>query len=157
MPGGKPPYYTSVKAMQAKIDEYFESCEGEPLTNKEGEVVYNKSGDAVMVGVKIPTITGLALSLGFASRVSLLEYQGKPEYLNTITRAKSRVEEYVESRLYDRDGARGAEFSLKCNFKWRNEAEASERALKVITVEDLTPLSKMINSEEQEKQDENDS
>ena len=27
-------------------------------------------------------------------------------------------EEYAESRLYDRDGSRGAEFSLKYNFRW---------------------------------------
>ena len=35
---------------------------------------------------------------------SLLNYQGRKVFVDTITRAKLRVEEYAERRLYDRDG-----------------------------------------------------
>ncbi|KAA5659602.1 hypothetical protein F3G60_33715, partial [Pseudomonas aeruginosa] len=64
-----------------------------------------------------PTVTGLALALGFNSRQSLLNYQGKAEFMDTITRAKARVEQYTEERLFDRDGSNGAQFSLRNNFK----------------------------------------
>ena len=47
--------------------------------------------------------------------------------MNTITRAKTRIEEYAESRLFDRDGSNGAQFSLRNNFKgWNGEQEKSQ-------------------------------
>lgn len=79
---------------------------------------------------KPPTVTGLALALGFTTRLSLLNYQAKAEFMNTITRAKTRIEEYAESRLFDRDGSNGAQFSLRNNFKgWdeKKEESAQER------------------------------
>lgn len=66
-------------------------------------------------------MTGLALALGFTSRQALLDYQAKKEFVDTVTRAKSRIEAYAEERLFDRDGQRGAEFSLKYNFRWVDE------------------------------------
>ena len=44
-------------------------------------------------------------------------------YADTVTRAKARCEEYAEARLYDRDGANGAKFSLGCNFGWNSGDE----------------------------------
>ena len=68
--------------------------------------------------------------MGFASRQALLNYQGKKQFNDTITRAKSRVEEYAEQRLFDKDGSNGAQFSLRNNFKgWNGEQEANEDAL----------------------------
>ena len=70
------------------------------------------------------TITGLALALGFNSRQSLLNYQAKEEFLDTITRAKAKVEQYAEERLFDKDGANGAKFSLANNFEgWREKQQ----------------------------------
>ena len=39
------------------------------------------------------------------------------EFVDTITRAKARVEQYAEERLFDRDGSNGAQFSLRNNFR----------------------------------------
>ena len=77
----------------------------------------NRYGQPVMIGERPPTVTGLALALGFTTRTSLLNYQGKKEFMDTITRAKSMVEAYAEERLFDRDGSNGARFSLVNNFK----------------------------------------
>ena len=77
-------------------------------------------------------MTGLALALGFASRQALLNYQGKKAFNDTITRAKSRCEEYAESRLYDRDGARGAQFSLEHNFKWLDQDKDGAGEVQII-------------------------
>ena len=131
----RPPKYKTVDALQTAIDAYFEDCQGKPLVDDKGNAVTDKYGEPVIVGAHPPTVTGLALALGFTNRQSLLNYQGKKQFLDTITRAKSRCEEYAESRLFDRDGARGAQFSLEHNFRWNADdptAQALDRAAQVL-------------------------
>ena len=111
MAGGAPRKWKSVKAMQEAIDAYFESCKGTPLMI-DGDVATDKYGRPIILDEKPPTVTGL-------------DYQGRPEFADTVTRAKSRCEGYAESRLYDKDGANGAKFSLGCNFGWNSENEKS--------------------------------
>lgn len=125
MAGGAPRKWKSVKAMQEAIDAYFKGCEGEPVLDDEGNAVRDKNGVPIIINAHPPTVTGLALALGFTGRKQLIDYQGREEFCNTITRAKARCEEYAESRLYDRDGANGAKFSLGCNFGWNSENEKS--------------------------------
>ena len=125
MARGAPRKYKSVKAMQDAIDAYFKACEGQPLFDKDGNPVLDKNGLPVIVRATPPTVTGLALALGFTGRKQLLDYQGREEFSDTVTRAKARCEAYAETRLYDRDGANGAKFSLGCNFGWNAESEKS--------------------------------
>ena len=117
-PVGRPPKYKSVEEIEQKIEAYFKSCEGEPLKDRDGTVLTDKYGAPIIVGKRPPTVTGLALALGFASRQALLNYQGRKQFNDTITRAKTYVEQYAEERLFDRDGTSGAQFSLKNNFGW---------------------------------------
>lgn len=125
---GRPKLFKSAIEMQEKIDQYFKDCEGVPLTDKEGNPILNKWGIPVILGSKPPTVTGLALALGFNSRTTLLNYQDEEEFVDTITRAKSRVEEYAETRLFDKDGANGAKFSLSNNFKnWKERQEVESK------------------------------
>lgn len=128
MAGGAPRKWKSVKAMQEAIDAYFESCKGEPIIGDDGQPLVDKYGNVILIGQKPPTITGLALALGFTGRQALIDYQARPEFADTVTRAKSRCEEYAESRLYDKDGANGAKFSLGCNFGWRATEGKAETA-----------------------------
>lgn len=123
-PVGRPPKYKSCAEIEEKIETYFKDCEGKPLCDDDGNVLTDKYGAPIIVGRKPPTITGLALALGFTSRQALLNYQGKKEFVDTITRAKSFVEKYAEERLFDRDGVQGAKFSLINNFKgWSEKPE----------------------------------
>ena len=133
MPRGAPRKWKSVSAMQKAIDAYFESCKGEPLVI-DGEPQRDKYGIPIIINAKPPTVTGLALALGFTGRQALLDYQARPEFTDTVTRAKARCEEYAEMRLYDKDGANGAKFSLGCNFGWRevNETKLTTDAVKVV-------------------------
>lgn len=124
MPGGAPRKWRSVSAMQKAIDAYFEQCEGEPLII-DGEQQRDKYGVPIVINAKPPTVTGLALALGFTGRQALLDYQARPEFADTVTRAKARCEEYAERHLYDKDGANGAKFSLGCNFGWNSGSEKS--------------------------------
>ncbi len=123
---GRPRMYQSPEEMQVVIDRYFKECEGEIVLDKNGNPMLDKHGSPIIIKEKPPTITGLALALGFTSRLALLNYQDRPDFFNTVTRAKARVEAYVESRLYDRDGAMGAKFSLSNNFKGWSERQNIE-------------------------------
>ena len=123
-PGGRPLMYKTKEELQEKIDEYFESCKGTVLHDAEGNVLTNKYGAPLTVCEKPLTITGLALALGFNSRQALLNYQGRKEFNDTILRAKARVEQYAEERLFDKDGANGAKFSLANNFEgWKEKQQ----------------------------------
>ncbi len=108
---GRKPKFKTVSELEKCIDEYFDECckRGRPYT-----------------------MTGLALALGFSTRKSLTDYEGKPEFVNTITRARARVEQYAEERLFDKDGSRGAQFSLRYNFGWKDEDDKTVAAEPVV-------------------------
>ena len=121
---GRPPKFKSKDEMQQKIDDYFKECEGKPLLNDKNEPFLTESGRPIIIGRKPLTITGLARALGFSSRQSLLNYEGKKEFLDTITRARMRVEEYVEESLFYKDTVKGAMFSLSNNFSgWKEKKQ----------------------------------
>lgn len=130
----RPLKYKTVEELQSSIDAYFTGCKGKPLVNDKGNAVTDKYGEPVIVDAHPPTVTGLALALGFASRQALLNYQGRKSFHDTITRAKSRCEEYAESRLFDRDGARGAQFSLEHNFRWKSDDSDKDTLAKAAQV-----------------------
>ena len=125
--------------MQEAVDTYFTDCEGRPLKDESGEVVLNKNGSPVIVGAHPPTVTGLALWLGFKTRQSLLNYQHRSDRFNDIlTVAKSKCEEYAERRLFDRDGVNGAKFSLANNFKgWSEKPENNSESQEVRIIDDI--------------------
>lgn len=120
--GGRPPAYKTPEEMQAVIDKYFEDCNGEYIII-DGEAVTDKHGHPVKTKERPLTITGLALALGFNGRQALLNYEGKPEFMDTVKRAKSKIEQYAEERLYDRDGVNGAKFNLSNNFSGWSEKQ----------------------------------
>lgn len=104
MAGGRPVKWKTPEGMQKAIDAYFEYC---------------KSGEDLPVP---PTITGLALALDL-TRTGLLEYCEKSdEFSYTIKKAKTRVEAYIERRLYE-PNATGCIFNLKNNFGWKDKSE----------------------------------
>lgn len=133
---GRTPKYKNADEIKEIIENYFEACKGEQLEDNDGKFIYDKYNQPVWINRKVPTVTGLALALGFTSRQALLNYQAKPEFVDTVTRAKAMVEEYTESRLFDRDGARGAEFSLRCNFRWNAKQSENDSEIEKIAEAD---------------------
>nr|DAQ32053.1 MAG TPA: DNA packaging protein gp3 [Caudoviricetes sp.] len=123
---GRKPTFTSAEEMQEKIDAYFASCEPELLRDGDGTPMLNKNGEPVYVGGRPMTIQGLALALGFTSRQSLLNYKAKREFVDTVTRARLRVEQYAAERLFDRDAQRGAQFTLAYGFGYARDTEDSK-------------------------------
>lgn len=142
---GRPPKFESPAEMQKKVDAYFKSCEGEIAEDPEtGRPMVDKRGNVVYIGRRPPTVTGLALALGFLTRKSLLDYEVKNDrYMVILKRAKTRIEMYAEERLYDRDGCMGARFNLAHNFDRWDEGPRGVGA----DIEDLTPLAALIGDE----------
>ena len=113
--------------MQEAIDKYFEDCKGEQVFDNEGNPLFNRYGEPIFIGAKPLTVTGLALALGLTSRQALLDYQGRGKYKAIVEAAKLRIENYAETRLYDKDGWNGAKFNLQNNFRrWDAEKAAQE-------------------------------
>ena len=133
----RPLKYKTVAELESAIDKYFVDCKGEILKDEDGTPVLDKFGQPIVYNSHPPTVTGLALAMGFTSRRQLLEYQGRKEFHNAITRAKARCEEYAESRLYDRDGSRGAQFSLEHNFRWKSDNVEAEKTGEMKALADM--------------------
>jgi hypothetical protein len=122
----RPSFYANAAKMQEAVDAYFASCNGTFIKDDDGEYITDKAGNPFLFGGKPPTVTGLALALGFNSRQALLNYQGREAFNDTVTRAKAKIEEYAETRLFDRDGVQGAKFSLSNNFTgWAEKTDVN--------------------------------
>jgi hypothetical protein len=100
-PVGRPLKFKTVQELEAKIGAYFLECEatGRPLT-----------------------ITGLALALD-TNRETLLDYQSKDEFSDTVTRAKLRIHNFAEESLWQPKVAQGVIFNLKNNHGWSDRHE----------------------------------
>ena len=109
---GKPRTIKSVEEMEELIDEYFLDICGYSLF--EGCAVF-----------KPPTISGLALHLGFRSRQSLLNYAGfGKEYKRVLQLAKLYIENTLEEGSLTGKLDRGAcQFNLKNNYGWKEKTE----------------------------------
>ena len=92
--------YKSEEDLEKAIDKYFE-----------------------ILDTKAPTITGLALHLGFNSRRTFYNYGSNPYYKKIIDRARLRIEESYEQRLHGGKPT-GAIFALK-NLGWRDNLDVT--------------------------------
>lgn len=72
------------------------------------------------------TVTGLCLELGI-TRETLMNYERRDEFFDTIKRLKLFVENYAEENLFNSNGRSvvGAIFSLK-NFGWTDKMEINQ-------------------------------
>ncbi len=128
--GGRPLKFETVEDLEAKIDEYFSSKGWKKKT-----VFSKKSNDYIEVDYFDPaTITGLAVFLK-TNRQTLINYEEKEDYFDTIKQAKAICEMHSEE-----GGLRGdlnptmSIFSLKNNYGWKDKSESE------VTGKDGTPL-----------------
>lgn len=100
---GRKPIYDTVEGpaiMQERSDAYFEQCD---KTNR------------------IYTVPEYAFALGFHSRQTLLEYEAKPEFSDTIKRGRFRIEGQRNQLLLTGKNPIGCIFDLKNNFGWQDK------------------------------------
>ncbi len=145
---GARPRYKTPEEIQEKIDAYFEDCKGTLLKNKNGDPVIDRWGNPVYIDRHPPTITGLALALGFKTRRALLLYQAKKAFTDVILEAKSKVELFNEEQLFTRDGAKGAMFNLQHNFAgWQEVKQEENKSSAVTIINDIPKGSVTVNTD----------
>lgn len=67
-----------------------------------------------------PSVIDLCLWLKI-SRQTLLNYEDDERYLDTITRARGRIEGCKARMLHTSKNVQGVMFDLECNHKWKRE------------------------------------
>lgn len=131
---GRPPLYETPEQMQVKIDEYFDTCRPTPLIDDKGKPIYDLAGNPILEQ-NPPTLSGLALFLGFCDRVSMYDYERKNEgFSYTIKKARSRIENGAEKDLFRKAKPTGAIFWLKCMGKWKDEESEKDNAPMLLEV-----------------------
>jgi hypothetical protein len=134
---GRPLKFETVEELQKRIDEYFAECDPHVIETtewvearaKDGKLLKDEHGLNYLVEVthkkktdQIPyMITGLALALD-TTRETLLDYEDKDEYSDTIKKAKLKCESFNEKKLYDPNPT-GTIFNLKNNYGWKDKTE----------------------------------
>lgn len=99
---GRPPYYEKLEDIMPALKKWEELIE---------------------TGEK-PTVTGLALALGFCDKSSLYDYAKKEEFSHSIKKALLIVENGYEKALRG-EAAAGPIFALK-NFDWKDKHEVEQ-------------------------------
>lgn len=112
--GGRPPRFKTNEELEAMVESYFLNCP-DLLDDK-----------------PCPTVTGLALYLGFCDRHSFYDYEKREEFSHTIKRARGLMERKYEQRLTTTSPT-GSIFALK-NFGWKDTQESVVKLEGEITV-----------------------
>jgi len=110
--GGRPPKFETPEELEKMIDQYFNECP---------DLVTKYTQDGTKFEVPTPTITGLALYLGFCSRQSMYDYQKVDKFSYIIKKARLSIEKTYETIL-QHGSPTGAIFALK-NMGWKDTQE----------------------------------
>lgn len=120
--------FKSIKELEKKINKYFKSCWRQKI-DRDGNLVFHKDKTGkvtkkkVMEQFKPYIITGLAVALN-TTRETLLDYEEKTRFSDTIKRAKGICEGYAEESLFIGKNPTGAMFNLKNNYsRWKDRTE----------------------------------
>jgi hypothetical protein len=116
MPAGRPMKYETKEELQIGIDTYVADCEKRDRSL---------------------TMSGLAYALDI-NRQTLLNYSNSDEFFGTVSRARRRVEQEAEERLFS-NAANGAKFNLINNFKGWVEKSEQDITSKGQSIAPVTP------------------
>lgn len=136
MPVGRPPAFETSEELQAEIDSYFTSIEGDFNWVADPE---NPDKD-IKEWTRLPepaTITGLTLFLGFESRQSFYDYGKKPTFTYTIKRAHLMIENKYEQALNFSRTPTAQIFALK-NLGWSDRQDIDLKSNVHISDEPIT-------------------
>lgn len=109
---GRDPIIKTPEEFTAKADAYFAQCTADEVR---------------------PTVNGLCLALGFSSRQTLLNYEDREGFVDTVKRARMRLETAWEQALAAPQVA-GAIFWLK-NQGWKDTQDVHQTGEMVHRIE----------------------
>jgi hypothetical protein len=119
-PIGRPLKFQTPEILQKKIDAYFKSCDEntKQVVTKEGFIVNVKAPKPYLV-------SGMAVALD-TTRDVLIDYEDeRPEFSNTIKKAKAKCLENSENRLFE-NFTPGVIFSMKNNWNFVDKTEVNQ-------------------------------
>ena len=143
---GRPLKFETVEELQKQIDKYFRSIRkikwaDEIQRDKDGNILKDINDKQIKKPIKYyynepyPTITGMAVFLN-TSRETLMDYEGRKDFSDTIKHAKDKIQASYEQSLLIRGNA-GDIFALK-NFGWVDKHEIEQKNLNIdVKDEDL--------------------
>jgi hypothetical protein len=100
---GRPRIYDNPDELEAQCDSYFVKCDTDKVR---------------------PTVTGLALFLGFASKQSLYDYDKEEQFSYPIKKSLTRIENALEQKL-ENNSVAGVIFALK-NMGWKDASQVDQ-------------------------------
>ena len=136
--------YRSPKAFSDAVDAYFNSISRTVTVkekvdsgerDKKGHVIYeskpvlNDFGQEIRIREYIvpPSLRDLCLDYLCITRQTWANYKKDPKYLDTITRARGRVEAFLAREVVTREkNTKGIEFTLMEDFGWREKLDVNE-------------------------------
>lgn len=125
----RPRMFDTTEQLQQKIDEYFN------IGVKKRTVIVGKAPNTKAIEIEVPTITGLAIYLGFESRQSFYDYESEDGFSYTIKRARLFIENEYEEQLQVGNTV-GAIFALK-NMGWIDKTESKNENTNTTTIINL--------------------
>ena len=136
-PGGRPLKFQSVEELKEKIQAYFDNCwdykrdmfggrikDRDVKVNKDTKNETTEDHGYIKEQVKPYTVGGLAVFLE-CSRDTLITYEKKEEFFDTIKRAKDIIYAYAEDSLFIGKNQAGIIFSMKNNYDWKDKTDIS--------------------------------
>jgi DNA-packaging protein gp3 len=120
------PSFNRASELSKLINAYFIHIEGmyhlEEITLKDAKGLDHMEQKVWDREPEPPTISGLALFLGFNSREAFDNYEQKGKFANTLKRGRLRVETIYEKKLHQ-PAPTGALFALK-SMGWNEKPES---------------------------------
>lgn len=133
--GGRPPIVDpedeiALKDFERRIEKYFRDCD------KSWRYTGDKDNLKKVSAPRPYTMSGLAYALEM-DRGTLLRYGKDERFYSTVKKARDRVHQFQEEKLFNRDSATGAIFALKNNFAedgWRDKTEVEKSGTPEVAV-----------------------
>lgn len=113
----EPAKYQTAEDFLEKVKEYFQN----PEKNMKKQRIVTKEGNTLEV--PRPTITGLALFLGFADKRSFYDYEKREKFTYVAKKARALIEQEYEMLLHTNPSA--AIFALK-QFGWTDKQDINQ-------------------------------
>jgi len=155
MTAGRPLIFETPEKLEEAVEAYFASCWEEvwiqirtlddadkPIKDPQGGFIMewipklDREGNRILRRMKPYSITGLAVALN-TSRQTLLNYQERPEFFDTIKKAKDICEQYIEDGMLSGEiPAVPGIFNAKNNYGWadKQEIDNTHRVVEMPTI-----------------------
>ena len=145
--------FTTSNELMSRIDDYFNYIEGVFDLNGKSLTESKLPNSKQKIWIREPeppTLTGLAIFLGFHSKKAFEKYEENGRFASFLKRGRLRIEDVYEKKLL-LSSPSGAIFALK-NMGWNDKTEnklTGKTAFKTLKIEIIETGPKPANNEKE--------